>query len=129
MSYKACAKAWIKKGGKKKYISKTPVVHAYTSGSTKRFTNAKSVTVSKKAVSLKPGMKYKIKAKINKLKKRKKLMGTIHTGGYKLRYLSTNTKIAVISKSGVISAKAKGSCKVYVYAHNGVRKAIKVTVK
>ena len=129
MSYKAYAKAWIKKGGKKKYISKTPVVHAYTFGGTKRYTNAKSVTVSKKNVSLLTGSKYEIVAKVNKLKKSKKLMNAAHTSGYKLRYRSSDPSIATISKKGVISAKAKGRCKVYVFAHNGVRKTIQVTVK
>ena len=34
-----------------------------------------------------------------------------------------------VSKSGRIKANAKGSCKVYVYAANGVSKAIKVIVR
>ena len=47
----------------------------------------------------------------------------------KLRYLSSNTKVATVSSSGKILAKAKGKCSVYVYAVNGVSKTIKVTVK
>lgn len=44
-------------------------------------------------------------------------------------YESSNTKVATVSKKGVIKAKAKGSCTVYVYAQNGTYKAVKVTVK
>ena len=64
---------------------------------------------------------------MKKLKKGKKLMKKGH--GPKLRYLSSNTKVATVSSSGKILAKAKGKCSVYVYAVNGVSKTIKVTVK
>ena len=47
----------------------------------------------------------------------------------KLRYESTNTKIATVSSKGVITAKGKGVCYIYVYAQNGVYKQVKVTVK
>ena len=70
---------------------------------------------------------YKIKATVNKLQKGKKLMPTGHAP--KLRYVSSNKKIATVSKSGKIKAKSKGSCKVYVIAVNGASKAVTVTVK
>lgn len=54
-------------------------------------------------------------------------MGKAHTP--KLRYLTSNKKIATVIGAGKITAKAKGTCWVYVYAHNGVSKSIKVTVK
>ena len=47
----------------------------------------------------------------------------------KLRYVSSNKKIATVSKTGKITAKSKGSCKVYVIAVNGASKVVKVTVK
>ena len=53
-------------------------------------------------------------------------MPTSHAA--KLRYLSTDTKVATVSKSGKITAKGKGTCTIYVYAVNGARKAVKVTV-
>lgn len=37
-------------------------------------------------------------------------------------------KVPVVSKNGVIQAKGKGKCLVYVYAQNGVYKKIKVKV-
>jgi len=47
----------------------------------------------------------------------------------KLRYLSTNKKVATVSKAGKVTGKGKGTCYVYAYAHNGVAKKVKVSVK
>ncbi len=125
--YKAVVKAYTIKNGKKTYVRTSPMVHAYTSGGTSKYTNAKSVTVKKASVSLKAGKTYKIKANVVKLQKGKKLVPTSHAP--KLRYVSSNKKIATVSKTGKITAKAKGSCKVYVIAVNGASKAVSVTVK
>ena len=127
VTYKARIKAFTKVKGKKKYIRTSPLLHAYTNGGTKKYTNAKSVTVKKSKVTIKKGKTYKIKATVTKLKKKKKLMPTNHAR--KLRYLSTNKKIATVSKAGKIKARKKGTCCIYVYAHNGVGKLIRVTVK
>ena len=126
-AYKALVKAYVMKDGKKIYVKSSPTVHAYTSGGTKNYTNSKSVTVRKTKVTLKKGKIYKIKASVKKLQKGKKLMPKSHEA--KLRYLSTDTNVATVSKSGKITAKSKGSCKVYVLAVNGARKAVAVTVK
>ncbi len=125
--YKAIVKAWVKKNGKKTYVKASPRLHAYTSGGTKKFTNPKKVTVNKTSVSLKSGKTYKIKASVTKLQKGKTLIPKGHDP--KLRYISSNKKIATVSKSGKITAKSKGNCKIYVIAVNGARKAIKITVK
>ena len=125
--YKAYVKGWTMKDGKKKYISTSPTLHLYTANGTNNYTVAKSIKVKKTKVKLKVGKKYKIKAKIIKRDKTKKLMPATHTK--QLRYISTNKKIATVSKSGKIKAKSKGSCQIYVYAANGVSKAVKVTVK
>ena len=124
--YKAYIKAWVKKNGKKKYIGTTPVYHAYTANETKLYTNAKSLTIKKKSVDLKAGESHEIDAKINKYNKKKKIMPSYHTKH--LRYMTSNKKIAAVSPSGLITARSAGTCKVYVYAANGVNKAIKVQV-
>ena len=125
--YKAFVKGWTMKNGKKKYISKSPLLHLYTANGTKNYTVARSIKVKKTEVKLKAGKTYKVRAKIIKRDKTKKLMPATHTE--QLRYISTNKKIATVSKYGKIKAKAKGSCKIYVYAANGVSKAVKVTVR
>lgn len=126
-TYKAIVKAFVIKNGKKKYIKTSPMVHSYTSGGTKKYTNPKSVKLNKTKVTLKIGEKFKIKGKVLKLKKHKKLMPTTHT--HKLRFLSSDKKIATVSGGGRITAKAKGKCKVYAVAINGVSKTVSVTVK
>ena len=126
-AYKAYIKAYIIKDGKKVYVKTGPVMHAFTNKGTKTYTNAKSMTVNKKKVSLKKGKTFKIKAKIKGEKKNKKIMSTGHAP--KLRYLSTDESVATVSSKGKIKAKNTGTCNVYVYAHNGVFKKIKVTVK
>lgn len=126
-AYRGYVKAWVKKDGKKTYVSTSPMVHAYTSGGNKNYTNAKSVTVEKASVSLKVKKTYKIKATVTKLKESKDFMPTSHAAT--LRYLSSNTKIATVNKSGKIKGKAKGTCYIYVYTVNGISKKVKVTVK
>ena len=125
--YKALIKAYVKENGKKKYIGSSPLMHAFTGNGTKKYTNAKSVTVNKAKVTLAKGKAFKVKAKVNKLKKSKKLMPKSHVAT--VRYMSTDKKIATVTKGGKIKAVGQGACYVYVYAHNGANKKIKVTVK
>lgn len=126
-AYKAYVKAYVMKDRKKSYIGQSPLVHAYTSGGNKKFTNPKRVTVKKAKLTLKAGKTSKIKATVKKLKKGKKLISKAHAA--KLRYMSSNTKVATVSKAGKIKAIGKGACKIYVYAANGVSKTVSVTVK
>ena len=126
-AYKAYVRAYVYKNGKKTYVRSSPLMHAYTGNGTKNYTNAKSVSVNKTKVTLKKGKTFKIKAKVKKVKKNKKLMPKSHAPT--LRYMTTNKKVATVTKSGKITAKSKGICTVYVFAHNGVSKQIKVTVK
>ena len=102
-------------------------MHAYTGNGTKKYTNAKSVKLNKNKVTLKKGKSFKIKAKVTKVKKSKKLMPKKHAAT--VRYLSTNKKVATVSKNGKIKAAGKGTCDVYAYAHNGAYKKINVKVK
>lgn len=47
----------------------------------------------------------------------------------KIRYISSNKKIATVSSKGKIKAVGKGSCKIYVVALNGKYKTVNVKVK
>ncbi len=135
-SYKAIIKAYTKdKNGKKKYISKSPLMHFYTAGGTKNYTNAKSIKLDKSDGKIKKGNKltlkvkdtYNIKASVKKADKKKKLMPDSHVKT--LRYRSSDPGVASVGASGKITAKKPGKCKIYVYAHNGVNKTINLTVK
>lgn len=124
-SYKAVVKAYVNKGNQKVYIKTSPLVHAYTSGGTRNYTNARIISIKKTKVSLKKGKTHRIKARVKPVRKGKKLLRHVA----KLRYVSSDPKVAKVSKGGRVTGKRKGSCVIYVYAHNGVSKAVKVTVK
>ena len=126
-AYKAYVQAYVKKGSKKVSVARSFWVHAFTSGGDKNFTNPKSVSVKKAKVTLKKDKSFKIRAKVKKLNKSKMLLSKKHAP--KLRYYSTNNKVATVSKTGKIKAVGKGKCKIYVVAVNGAKKTVRVKVK
>lgn len=77
----------------------------------------KSVKVSSTKVTLNAGEKYEIGAVRNPI-----------TATEKITYKVNKKKVASVSKKGVITAKAKGTCKVTVKC-NGKKKVVTVTVK
>ncbi|MDO4859773.1 MAG: metallophosphoesterase [Bacillota bacterium] len=111
---------------KNNVISSSRIVHAATKGG--KVGNHKKVTVKKavltKAKNLKVGKSLSIKPSL--VLQSKKLKFKKHVA---VRYESTNPKVAAVSAKGRLTAKKKGSCKVYVYAQNGVVKTIPVRVK
>ncbi len=110
---------------KGKVISTSSTVHAATKGG--KYTNVKAITTAaknSKVTLAKAGKKFSLKAKTTLENKKLKL--STHRA---LRYESSNTKVATVNSKGVITAKKKGTCYIYVYAQNGVYKKIKVTVK
>ena len=121
--YKYYIAAYRIENGKKIYLAKSNVLHVAMKQS--KFTNAKSITLNKKKVTLKVNKTFKIQAKVKLESKKKKQM--IHEKAY--RYYTDNSNVATVSKKGVITAKAKGSCLIYVLTNNGVYQKIKVTVK
>ena len=125
-SYKAVVKAFQKVKGKKKYLAASCPLHALTAAGNARYCNPGSVVLKTKKVTLKTGKSYKIKkAKIKKTVSGRKLM----KHAKKFRYASSDSRIASVSGSGKISAKAPGKCRIYVIANNGVCAFVKVTVK
>ena len=118
-SYKYIVRAYKVVDGIKVSMAASKTIHAVTTGG--KYGVANKVAVKKSNVRLTLGKSFKLGAKeVNKKQKIKK-----HR---KLKYESTNTKIAKVSKSGKITAAGKGTCHVYVYAQNGVYKKVKVTV-
>ncbi len=108
------------KGSKALATSKT--IHVTTKGG--KYGNDKSVSLNKTKVTLKKGKTFKLKAKA--VAQSKKLKVKKHRS---IKYESSNPAVATVSSKGVIKAKAKGTCKIYAYAQNGVYKAITVKVK
>ena len=126
-AYKAYAKAWVKENGKKKYVLKSPRAHVFTSGSTDDYTNPKSVKANKSKVSVKAKKSCKVKLRVVKLNGSKILIPKRHTA--RIRWASTDKKVAKANKSGKIKGVKKGTCYIYFFATNGVYKKIKVKVK
>ena len=122
----------LKKGTYYKYIvvaegngmalATSKTVHAATKGG--KIGNSKAVKVNKRSVTLKPKKTFKIKA--SAVAQSKKLKVKKHRG---LAFESSNPKVATVTNKGVIKGVSAGKCKIYVYAQNGVSKAISVTVK
>lgn len=125
--YKYVVKAYRLVNGKKVVTDTSISVHAVTGGG--KYGNAKAVSVTqignKKNVSkitLKMGKTAQIQAK--EVKKDKKI-----ARHRKLCYENSNTKVATVTPDGLIRATGKGTCTIWVYAQNGVYKALKITVK
>ena len=125
--YKYIVKAYKIVDGKKVVTDTSVSIHVITQGS--KYGIAKSVSVTKignkknvSKITLKKGKTAQITAK--EMKKDKKIRH--HR---KLCYESCNTAIATVTPEGLIQAVGKGTCKIWVYAQNGVYVALTVTVK
>ena len=128
--YKYIVAAYKDIGGQKVYTALSKTIHATTPGG--KYGNGKAVKIKtgkgltyKKGnytLRIKKNKKYKLRA--SEVKENKKIQR--HR---KLAYESDNTGIATVSAKGVIKAKTKGSCNVYVYGQNGRYAKVKVTVK
>lgn len=125
--YKYIVKAYKLVNGKKVITDTSVSVHAVTQGG--KYGIAKSVSViklgSKKntlEITLKKGETDQITAK--EIKKDNKIK--LHRN---LCYESSNTKVATVTSKGLIRAVGKGTCTIWVYAQNGVYKALTITVK
>ena len=125
--YKYVVKAYRMVNGKKVVTDTSISVHAVTGGG--KYGNAKAVSVTQignkrnvSKITLKMGKTAQIKAK--EVKKDKKI-----ERHRKLCYESSNTKVATVTPDGLIRATGKGTCTIWVYAQNGIYKALKITVK
>ena len=121
--YKYFVTAYKMVKGRKIYIAKSNEVHVAMKKA--RTTNAFSIKVNRTTVILKPGKTFRLKCQLTSENRKKKLLS--HPSSY--RYYTTDSKVATVSQNGVIRAKAKGSCSIYILASNGVYKRVTVKVK
>ena len=121
--YKYFVAAYKMVKGRKIYIAKSNEMHVAMKQA--RTTNAVSIKVNRTTVILKPGKTFRLKCQLTGENRKKKLLS--HSSPY--RYYTANSKIATVSQNGVIRAKAKGSCNIYILASNGVYKRVTVKVK
>jgi hypothetical protein len=124
--YKFYVVAQKKSGNGYKTIAKSLDGHVYTGNEGGKYTNPSKLTIKPTSLTLKVGKASTIKGTVSKAKSSKAL-GTNHVK--KLRFASTNPRIATVNASGKVTAKHKGSCKIYVQTINGIWKTVTVTVE
>ena len=125
--YKFTVSAYKIVNGTEQVISSSKVVHAATKGG--KVTNVKKVTAkiknkAAKTIKLKKKKSATIKTTVTKQNKKLKLKS--HR---KIKYESSNPKIAKVSSKGKVTAKAKGKCYIYIYSQSGVFAKVAVNVK
>jgi len=114
--------------GSGKKIAQTKTNHFCTGNSCGNLTNPKTIKASKHSVSVKAGGKYKLSAKVTKVRSDKKL-ATAKNHTNKVRYISEVPKVAKVDKNGKITGVSAGWCRIYVVGVNGIWDTIEVNVK
>lgn len=123
--YKFIIRAYQKVAGKKVYVESSLLVHRV--GTSKTYTNVATVKLNFSTATMRAGASKQIVPTAVKQITSKKILPSSHIKTW--RYISTNTKVATVSSTGKITAKAKGSCTIYVISGSGSSKSIKVTVQ
>gem|GEM_PF-1018994 len=112
-----------KTSGKKKIVTAASrTVYAATAGG--KAGNYKGVKLNKKKIVLKKGKSFRIKAK--QIRQTKKLKVKKYR---KIACESSKAAVAQVNTAGKITAKKKGSCKIYVYTQSGSYATLTVQVK
>ncbi len=120
--YKYLVQAYKMVDGKAQIISTSKTIHAATKST--KYANVSKLKLNKTNVTLqKKGKTFKVTAKVTKTTGKKLV------NHRKVCFESSNPKVATVSSKGVIKAKKKGTCTIYVYAQNGVCQTVKVKVK
>ena len=118
--YKYMVVAYKNIYGEKRVIATSVSVHVATKGG--KYGNPTAVTYGKSKVSVKTGKTFTLKAGL-------KTKTKVKTHIAKFRYESADPSVATVNRKGVIKAKKKGTCTIYVYAQNGVYAKVTVKVK
>ena len=124
-NYQVKVRAYRMVNGQKQYVSSS--VTLCIAGRNSAYTNAKNIRLAAKKITLKKGRKTKIQATVVRQNNKKALLPKRYVAN--LRYESSNTKVAAVTKNGKIKAKNRGTCTITITAENGIRKQVKVKVK
>ncbi len=109
-----------------KKIGNTVSAH-FAGKNNKKYKNPKAVKLTTTALTIEVGKSAKVKASVKMESGKEIALGDAHCA--KLRYKTTNEKIATVDKNGNVTGVAAGTCEVYVYSKNGLAKKCTVTVK
>lgn len=118
--YKYYLAAYKNVNGEKEIICTSKTVHATTVSP--KFGVAQKISLNKKKVSLAAGKTFTIKAK--EVNKNRKIAS--HRS---ICFESSDKEVAKVNSEGKITAVAKGKCKIWIYAQNGMYTYVNMTVK
>ncbi len=106
---------------KKVTIAQTYSMHIATTG--KKHAYARNLQVNRTNVVLNRGKRTALRTKVIYSS------GKIQNHIAAVRFSSSNSRVATVDSRGIISARNKGTCIIYCYAPNGVRKNVRVIVR
>jgi hypothetical protein len=116
-------------------VAESKIIYVFTKEGKKPKSNVKYVKINKVGNTDTSEIRHTIKKTIKKKKTAKISAVEKPTTSNpikkvrKLRYESTNTKIATVTQKGVIKGKKKGTCWIRVYSQTGIYRSVKVRVK
>jgi hypothetical protein len=126
-NYKFIVKAYKTVKGKRVFIAKSNSAHVIGAGYSKRFTEARSVSVTESTMDLTVNGLDTVDAQQAKLKKGRRFLGGSHAALF--RFMSSDKAVAQVNSKGEVTGVSAGTCTVYVIAQNGRYKTVTVTVK
>ena len=122
--YKYYIKAYRLVDGRRVTVSRSEEIHFVTDVKGYKYGNPTKVALSSKKCTLNKGKTFNLKNRVKVYSSKKVLL---HTD--KVRYVSSDSRVAKVNSRGRITAEKAGSCNIYAIAQNGRAAKITVTVK
>lgn len=122
--YKYYIKAYKVVDGRRVTVSRSEEIHFVTDVKGYKYGNPTKVALSSKKCTLNKGKTFNLKNRVKVYSSKKVLL---HTD--KVRYVSSDSRVAKVNSRGRIIAEKAGSCNIYAIAQNGRAAKIIVTVK
>ena len=122
--YKYYIKAYRLVDGRRVTVSRSEEIHFVTDVKGYKYGNPTKVALSSKKCTLNKGKTFNLKNRVKVYSSKKVLL---HTD--KVRYVSSDSRIAKVNSKGRITAEKAGRCNIYAIAQNGRAAKITVTVK
>ena len=122
--YKYYIKAYKVVDGRRVTVSRSEEIHFVTDVKGYKYGNPTKVALSSKKCTLNKGKTFNLKNRVKVYSSQKVLL---HTD--KVRYVSSDSRVAKVNSKGRITAEKAGRCNIYAIAQNGRAAKITVTVK
>ena len=122
--YKYYIKAYRLVDGRRVTVSRSEEIHFVTDVKGYKYGNPTKVALSSKKCTLNKGKTFNLKNRVKVYSSKKVLL---HTD--KVRYVSSDSRVAKVNSRGRITAEKAGRCNIYAIAQNGRAAKITVTVK